>query len=124
MLIQKAKKNSIFSIKIFQYLGSLSYSFCIIHYPLLMYYRNISFLFALFLSYVCYSIIEKPFQNFKGNNCAMILLSISSIIIVSAMQIRSYNKFIKFKKKNIKCKLIYNQDNDIASQCFINIQMK
>lgn len=100
ILYSKNNNSYILSIKIFQYMGKISYSFYIIHFPLIIIYKTISLIQIVILSLVLYYVIENPFSKYKLSNITVVLYFVMSILLFVELYKKSKNKIILNTKFN------------------------
>lgn len=116
ILCSEIQYSNILSIHLFQMLGSISYSFYIIHYPLLTYYINISFWKVLFISVICYVLIENKISTLRISSIMTFFMSLNILLFASYLQIKAYSKYTKLLN-NIKCKAAYLMNTHIRQGC-------
>lgn len=110
ILFKENNEKSLFSIKLFQYFGSMSYSFYLLHYPFIVYYRTISILLVLIVSILCYSLIESPIVKLNISNFNAFTISMISIGFLTYLQLKSYKSYIEYNKHHKKCASMWNKD--------------
>ena len=113
----------ILSNKILIFLGLISYSFYLIHYPVLAFCRiildrelsnmeSIALIFAAFsLSILSYYFIEKPFLNKKNKKRTYILISLIIILLTLMYNKNYFLKNVHLKDNAVQYYLNYLKDN-------------
>lgn len=96
--------NNFLNIHIFSYVGRISYSLYLVHYPFIFNKNNkiLNLLFSFIVSIVLFVVIEKKSRNMKFNN----VITICSYILFVILFYSLINRYEKFKLKSTK-KIIF-----------------
>lgn len=120
MLYKEANSKSLLSLNLFQRLGSISYSFYILHYPLVTYYPNVSIFTVLFISIICYSLIEEFFVNINVSYPTVFSVSIVLTLFITLLQYKSYKTYVKNQNNPNRCSTMFIQYLNTFTSCIFN----
>jgi peptidoglycan/LPS O-acetylase OafA/YrhL len=129
--------NFLFNFKLTKYLGKMSYSLYLIHFPVIVFYKHIFFekneidkfflvTIIFILSIFTYHFVEKKYRYYKMNIKKISLISISAVLIFMFVGIISpivnNNFFINNNSELVKNMsledLVYKNKNKFGKNCF------
>lgn len=112
--------NNFLNYHIFNYIGKISYSLYLVHYPFIYYDNNkiLNIFFSFILSKVLFVAIETKSRNIKFNN----IITISSYIIFVIVFHSLINKVVKYKLKLTKKRTftsVWNYNSLFLRNCIL-----
>lgn len=124
LFIANPSSNRLINISFFNFIGNISYSLYLVHYPFL-FYKSVfqSILYSVLLSLLLNNIVEKRFRYTKANS--FIIISLYFIVIAITFILEKNLTRKKFQLTNKpKVNSVWNYNNQLVKKCFIKEKNK